>query len=170
MSATIHTPRAASARLAEVSGQAGTPHLEVIASSFRDIRAVRALEKVCFGRDAWGYGELLFVFAAWDAVRLKAVDGGRLIGFISGEPRPADGFAWISTIGVHPDYRRRGIGSRLLAECEARLKEPRLRLTVRAGNAPAIALYEQFGYEEIERWPGYYGDGETGVVMEKRRA
>jgi ribosomal-protein-alanine N-acetyltransferase len=142
----------------------------VIPSTFRDIRAVRALEKACFGHDAWGYGELLFVFAALGAVRLKAVDEDRLIGFICGEPRPADGFAWISTIGVHPDYRRRGIGARLLAECEARLREPRLRLTVRAGNAPAIALYEQFGYAEIERWPGYYCDGETGIVMEKGRA
>jgi len=124
---------------------------------------------VCFGRDAWGYGELLFMFAALGAVRLKAVGNHQLIGFICGDPRPADGFAWISTIGVHPDYRLRGIASRLLAECEARLEEARLRLTVRAGNAPAIALYEEFGYEEIDRWPRYYADGETGIVMEKAR-
>jgi len=169
MSATTHTPRVASAGLSAIPGQTGADSLEVIPSIFRDIRAVRALEKACFGRDAWGYGELLFVFAALGAVRLKAADGGRLIGFISGEPRPADGFAWISTIGVHPDYRRRGVGARLLAECEARLKEPRLRLTVRVGNAAAIALYERFDYEEIERWPSYYCDGETGIVMEKRR-
>lgn len=131
---------------------------------------MRALENACFGGQAWGYGELLFVFGAIGAVRLKAVAGSRLIGFVSGEPRPGAGLAWISTIGVHPDYQRRGIGSRLLAECEARLAEQRLKLVVRAGNAPAIALYSGFGYDETERWQGYYPGGETGIVMEKRRA
>jgi ribosomal protein S18 acetylase RimI-like enzyme len=168
MSATIHTPGALPAgRAAADDNLRG---IELLPSTLRDIRAIRALEKVCFGRDAWGYGELLFMFAALGAVRLKAVENGTLIGFICGDPRPADGFAWISTIGVHPDYRRRGVAARLLAECEAQLEEPRLRLTVRAGNAPAIALYERFGYAEIDRWPHYYGDGETGIVMEKARA
>ncbi len=144
--------------------------VQIAASTLRDIRAVRALEKACFGRDAWGYGELLFMYGAIGAVRLKAVADGHLVGFVSGEPRPAEGFAWIATIGVHPDYRRQGIGSRLLSQCEGRLDEPRLRLTVRAGNAPAQALYERFGYRAVERWPGYYGDGETGIVMEKECA
>jgi ribosomal-protein-alanine N-acetyltransferase len=165
MSATIH---ALPTDLPQTG--AATQSIQIVRSTLRDIRAIRALEKECFGRDAWGYGELLFVFAALGAVRLKAVDADRLIGFICGDPRPADGFAWISTIGVHPDYRRRGIGARLLAECEERLQDLNLRLTVRAGNAPAIALYEAFGYEEMDRWPRYYGDGETGIVMEKRRA
>jgi ribosomal-protein-alanine N-acetyltransferase len=141
----------------------------IVPSSWRDIRDVRALERSCFGRDAWGYGELFFMYASFGSVRLKAVADGRLIGFISGEPRPSEGFAWISTIGVHPDYRRQGLGSRLLTECEARLDEPRLRLTVRATNVAAIALYHRFGYHEVERWPGYYADGETGIVMEKDR-
>ena len=142
----------------------------ILPSTLRDIRAVRALEKLCFRRDAWGYVELMFLFAAFGAVRLKAVDGDDMVGFISGEPRPSESCAWISTIGVHPGYRRRGIGASLLAECESQLTEPRLKLTVRAGNAPAIALYERFGYAEIERWPGYYSDGEIGIVMEKIRA
>jgi ribosomal-protein-alanine N-acetyltransferase len=141
----------------------------IVPSTWRDIRAVHGLERSCFARDAWGYGELIFMYASFGGVRLKAVADGRLVGFISGEPRPAEGFAWISTIGVHPDYRRQGVGSRLLAECEARLDEPRLRLTVRAGNTAAIALYQRFGYQEVERWPGYYADGETGIVMEKAR-
>ena len=100
---------------------------------------------------------------------------GKIVGFIMGDvyfgefgiPETS---ATIDTIGVHPDHRRRGIGAHLLAECEAKLEEPRLKLTVRAGNEPALALYERFGYAEIERWPGYYSDGETGIVMEKLRA
>jgi ribosomal-protein-alanine N-acetyltransferase len=170
MSSTIYTPRAVELEAQKANGRRPAASILILPTSLRDIRDVRALEKVCFRRDAWGYTELLFLFAAFGAVRLKAVDGESLIGFISGEPRPAEGFAWISTIGVHPDHRRQGIGARLLSECEARLEEPRLKLTVRAGNEPALALYERFGYQEIERWPGYYSDGETGIVMEKLRA
>jgi ribosomal protein S18 acetylase RimI-like enzyme len=170
MSTTIYTPGAVELDAPKANGRQPAAGFVIVPSTFRDIRAVRALEKVCFKRDAWGYTELLFLFAAFGAVRLKAVDGERLIGFVSGEPRPAEGCAWISTIGVHPDYRRRGLGARLLTECEAQLEEPRLKLTVRAGNEPALALYDRFGYQEIERWPGYYTDGETGIVMEKLRA
>lgn len=150
-------------------GQPQINGIHILPSSFRDIRAVRALEKACFRRDAWGYGELIFVYGAFGAVRLKAVADGHLIGFVAGEPRPGEGFAWISTIGVHPNYQQRGIGSRLLAQCETGLTESCIKLTVRAGNTPAIALYRSFGYQEVERWPGYYAGGEAGILMEKRR-
>ena len=43
-----------------------------------------------------------------------------------------------------------------------------MRLTVRQGNFPAIRLYEREGYEIIEKKYGYYRDGETGLIMEKR--
>jgi ribosomal protein S18 acetylase RimI-like enzyme len=40
---------------------------------------------------------------------------------------------------------------------------------VRESNAPAIALYEKFGYGLVRREARYYNDGETGLLMEKRR-
>lgn len=164
----------------------------ILPSSLRDLRAVHALEKACFGAEAWGFADLFFLFTTVGAVRLKAVnlappvvipdvsacragEGasrrrlGDVIGFVAGEPRPAQGLAWIATIGVHPDHRRRGIGARLMAECEACLKEPRLRLTVRASNADAIRLYRRLGYGEVGVWPRYYAGSEDGLVMEKIR-
>ena len=93
-----------------------------------------------------------------------------MIAFAAGDPRPADGFSWIATIGVAPDHQRRGIGRELLRACEARLKTPRLRLSVRASNAAAIHLYEAEGYGRVDVWHKYYRDGEAAIVMEKNRA
>ena len=95
--------------------------------------------------------------------------GERLAGFVMAEPHARAGYAWIATIGVHPDFQRRGIGARLLVEAEARLATPIIKLTVRQSNARAIALYQKFGYSSKSVWERYYAGGEAGIVMEKRR-
>jgi ribosomal protein S18 acetylase RimI-like enzyme len=57
-------------------------------------------------------------------------------------------------MGVHPDYRGQGIGSRLLRSALARARETGLEcvdLDVYASNVRAVRLYEQFGFE-VEGW------------------
>jgi len=95
------------------------------------------------------------------------VEDGNMVGFVAGDPRPSQGYAWIATIGVDPGYQRRGIGRTLLRACEGLIKQPRVRLTVRMSNTGAIALYEQEGYRTFDVWKAYYSDGEDGIVMEK---
>jgi ribosomal-protein-alanine N-acetyltransferase len=142
--------------------------VEIRAASLRDWWEVRELERVCFGPDAWTWVELLFALVG-PHVRLKAVVGGQLAGLVIGEAVPFANYAWIVTLGVLPDYQRRGLGARLLAEAEARLRSPVLKLTVRQSNRTAMALYEKFGYAPAGRHEHYYSGGETGIVMEKRR-
>jgi len=143
--------------------------MEILPASLRDLGALRTLEHACFDRDAWSLLDLVAVLTFPEVVRLKAVLDSRMVGFAAGDPRASQGFAWIATIGVHPDYQRRGIGRSLLRACEVQLKIPRLRLTVRMSNSAALALYEREGYRTVEIWKGYYSDGEDGVVMEKNR-
>jgi ribosomal protein S18 acetylase RimI-like enzyme len=143
--------------------------MEILPASLRDLGALRALEHACFDRDAWSLLDLIAVLSFPDVVRLKAVENGRMVGFVAGDPRPSQGFAWIVTIGVHPSRQRRGIGRALLRACEARLSVPRIRLTVRLSNTAAVALYEQEGYRTVEIWKRYYSDGEDGMIMEKQR-
>ena len=90
-----------------------------------------------------------------------------MIGFVAGDPRPSQGFSWIATIAVLPGYRQRGIGRALLLACEAQLRTPRIKLSVRASNQSAINLYEQEGYRTSDIWKSYYNDGENAIVMEK---
>ncbi len=77
--------------------------------------------------------------------------------------------AHIGTVAVHPNFRRRGIGKRLLRKVmdESYAEGARMfHLEVRAGNAAAIALYEQFGFKEVNRRPRYYqNNGEDAVSM-----
>ncbi|NOH04344.1 MAG: GNAT family N-acetyltransferase [Chloroflexi bacterium] len=102
-----------------------------------------------------------------DVIRLKAVEDGRMIGFVAGDPRPRDGWGWIATIAVDPRFQRRGVGTALLHQCESKLGVPRARLTVRMSNNGAISLYEREGYQVIDVWRAYYNDGEDAIVMEK---
>ena len=143
--------------------------MEIIPATIRDLNALRKLERICFEKDSWPLFDLIAVLTFPDVIRLKAVENGQMVGFVAGDSRPSQGFSWIATIGVLPEYRRQGIGRDLLYACEAQLKTPRLRLSVRASNQAAIALYEKEGYRTTDIWKAYYDDGENAIVMEKPR-
>jgi ribosomal-protein-alanine N-acetyltransferase len=74
-------------------------------------------------------------------------------------------------IAVRPDARGRGVGNALLVECirrGARAGSGRIHLEVRAGNYPAIRMYERegFSFQGIRR--GYYTDtGEDAVLYSR---
>lgn len=143
--------------------------MEIVAASLLDLNALNKLEHVCFEKDAWPILDLLAALTFPDVIRLKVVEDGQLIGFAVGDPHPSEGFSWIASIAVMPEYRRRGIGRSLLKACEGKMKTPRIRLSVRASNDGAIRLYEQEGYVRTEVWQSYYNDGEAAIVMEKVR-
>ena len=136
-------------------------------ANLRDLSAVRKLEKICFPLDAWPLLDLIAALSMPGLIRYKALVGEDVIGFAAGEVRSDTRTGWISTICVHPDYQRHGIGSKLLRVCEQELQMPRVRLTVRESNDAAINMYLAKGYVEINRWRSYYKGGEDGVVMEK---
>jgi len=141
--------------------------MEIIPASIRDLNALRKLERICFEKDSWPLFDLIAVLTFPDVVRLKAVEDNQMVGFVAGDPRPSQGFSWIATIAVLPEYRQRGIGRALLVACEAQLKTPRIKLSVRASNQAAINLYEHEGYHTTDIWRSYYNDGENAIVMEK---
>jgi ribosomal-protein-alanine N-acetyltransferase len=141
--------------------------MEIQPANIRDLGALRRLEQVCFEKDAWPLLDLIAVLTWPDVIRLKAVENGEMIGFVAGDPRPSEGANWVATIGVDPRYQRRGIGRALLHACESRTRLPRMKLTVRLSNEPAISLYEKEGYRSVDIWKRYYNDGEDGLVMEK---
>jgi ribosomal protein S18 acetylase RimI-like enzyme len=136
-------------------------------ATWRDLNAVRTLEQVCFPHDAWPLLDLIGVLTLPNVVRLKAQGNGKLVGFVAADIRRSEDLAWIATIGVLPEFRQRGIATRLLETCEGRLAVSRIRLSVRASNYPAIHLYTRLGYYRYGSWPRYYSDGEDALILEK---
>ena len=66
---------------------------------------------------------------------------------------------YISNVAVRPDRRRQGIADALLDALETRARALMLSfltLEVRAGNAPAVSLYEKHGYRVVGRRKNYY--------------
>lgn len=78
----------------------------------------------------------------------------------------------ITNLAVHPEWRRQGVGRRLLAfaMAEGRARGVTLAfLEVRPSNAQALKLYQSLGFQVIGRRTGYYFDtGEDALVMEAR--
>lgn len=136
-------------------------------TSWRDLGDLRSLEVACFQEDAWSLWDLISVLTLPGVVRLKAVCEGKLVGFAAGDPHPDEEIGWITTIGVLPAYQRQGIGRRLLERCEEAMGQRLVRLCVRKGNTPALAMYRSMGYTQISTWPNYYRSGEDALVLEK---
>lgn len=77
--------------------------------------------------------------------------------------------AHIATLAVHPEYRRLGIGRKLLvAALQSALRKGMAQATleVRASNWAAQELYRQFKFEEVGRRKKYYKDNnEDAIIM-----
>lgn len=77
----------------------------------------------------------------------------------------------ITNIAVHPEFRRSGIGSRLLEgliDIARREYIASMTLEVRKSNIAAQKLYEKFGFAEGGFRKGYYSDnGEDALIMWK---
>jgi ribosomal-protein-alanine N-acetyltransferase len=140
---------------------------DIVPAGLRDLNAVRDLENVSFPLDAWPLIEMIGVLSLPSMERWKAVIDGKLVGFVAADIRKRQDLAWIATIAVHPDHRGQGIGAALMEVVEKRVGMPAMRLSARASNDSAIALYKKRGYEKIAIWPRYYQGGEDAVVMEK---
>lgn len=142
----------------------------VTVADWRDYTQLQQLERACFNDDdSWPFWDLIGVLTLPGTVRLKAVVDGQMVGFIGGEREAGKRLGWVTTLGVMAAYRRYGIAQALLRKCEKELAMPAIRLSVRASNLPAIRLYENTGYEVVDRWEKYYTGGEDALVFEKRR-
>ena len=77
----------------------------------------------------------------------------------------------IVTIDVLAAYRRQGVASFLLEECERRLAAAgvhTIELETATDNTSAIAFWQKHGYRTVQIQKGYYPDGRDAYSMTKR--
>jgi len=139
-----------------------------------DIAAVKKLESVAF-EDAWPQRvfetELENGFAQYRvALEHKSQNKRRaqnIFGY-SGVWFMVDQLHLVS-IAIHPNYRRSGMGERLMFDVVEQANAallPKIVLEVRKSNLSAQLLYEKFAFEKIGELKNYYKDNhEDAVVM-----
>lgn len=105
-----------------------------------------------------------------DAVTRKVgLFNGAMIGFVVGMLEPG-AVGHVISLGVAPEWRRRGIGQELMKSIERGFSErgaTTCRLEVRVDNRPAQRLYRKMGYSVTQRLYSYYSNGDDALVMVK---
>lgn len=83
----------------------------------------------------------------------------------SGFLDPAIDAARIRAFFVHPDFARRGIGSKILVACEHAAAKKGFNRFELGSTLTGIPLYSAFGYEPIERIDTPLPNGETLPIV-----
>jgi ribosomal-protein-alanine N-acetyltransferase len=142
-----------------------------------DFDRVLELERELFGAGAWTYGMLTDELAGFGRWYVVAECGDVLRGFgnklvVGYAGLWFDGdVAQVMTIGTARAYQHRGVGRQLLQALVDRsvtLRASALFLEVATDNAKAIALYEQFGFEQVGVRKRYYQPEDKDAYVMRR--
>ena len=131
--------------------------MEIVKMNEAHVASVAAIEKECFGVDAWSEksvaSELTNKLSLW----LVALDGDRVAGYV-GSQTVCDETDMMN-VAVTADYRRQGMGEKLVLALVKELKtmgSQCLTLEVRDSNTPARTLDEKLGFQQIGLRKNYY--------------
>lgn len=134
----------------------------------RDLPDVLRIERLSFPnpwRQAVFEGELQNPGISFPLVAVRETDG-KVVGYIIYWKVRDD--VQVNNIAVDPDFRRRGIADALLATVLAAVRAQGaafVSLEVRASNAPALTLYEKFGFQALGMRKGYYSNPEEDAIV-----
>ncbi len=144
-----------------------------MAFSIQDVREeqleqIEELEQLCFSVP-WSMAALRSQLPDERHVFLAATDGGRVLGYVGMMYVLDEGY--ISNVAVSPAFRRRGIADKLITELLRRANALSLSfvtLEVRESNIPAIALYENQGFERVGLRKDYYEKPRENALLMTR--
>ncbi len=129
------------------------------------------LDHRCFvDGEAYSRETFEYLLTSPESVSYRAVTpDGTMVGFIVGIVEP-DQTGHITTLGVAPEHRRRGVARRMLLKVEEGFRRRGVRITrleVRSVNTGAQDLYLKLGFAVTQRLPRYYSNGGDGLLMIK---
>jgi ribosomal-protein-alanine N-acetyltransferase len=137
-----------------------------------DMDKILVIERASFGPDAYDRNLFAEYARLGGTVFLVAASTRGAAGYsLACMSAKSAGLANLVSIAVHPKARGKGAASLLLTSTIRRLKlrgAERLTLMVRQSNAPALRFYERHGFTGLRRAPGYYEDGEDGLLMRRK--
>jgi ribosomal-protein-alanine N-acetyltransferase len=95
--------------------------------------------------------ELLKDWVAGDDVLLVVEADGEVVGFMLTQIHKATKAGYLSDVAIHPDFRGRGVGSRLIEAVLARLKERGIQYVyglTKVENDKIHGLLKKFGFTQ----------------------
>lgn len=129
---------------------------------------IAELEKICFN-DPWSVNSIASELSSRLSLWLVALDDDRVVGYVGSQT--VLGETDMMNVAVHPDYRKKGIGTSLitaLIDILAQRGSHSLMLEVRASNDSAISLYAKLGFSEVGRRKNYYRNPkEDALILRK---
>jgi ribosomal-protein-alanine N-acetyltransferase len=139
----------------------------------KDLPALVRLDARCFPPQiSYSRAELQYFVRHPRSTTTIAEAGGDIAGFCVVDWKLESGrkLGHFITIDVAPELRRNGLGRLLMQAGEEQLAEMgcvAITLEVAINNHAAQAFYEDLGYQQTGRIPGYYADGTNALVMRK---
>jgi ribosomal-protein-alanine N-acetyltransferase len=132
--------------------------------AYSDLPQVISIERRSFPTP-WSLAMFVLELSKPSGVCLAAVTGRHVNGYLVCSRY--DRAYHLMNIAVEPSMRRAGIGAELVEGMIERAgAEQSFTLEVRTSNAPAIALYERYGFKSVGTRPHYYADtGEDAIIM-----
>lgn len=143
--------------------------LSIRQAKIEDINSIYDLEVMCF-KDPYPKRLLFTLLALYPELFLVIEYENKIVGYVVGIVRK-DSYGHVISLCIHPMYRRRGFGTRLVNSLERSFTEKfnicKYRLEVRISNTGAINLYRELGYKITNTISNYYPDGEDAYIMTK---
>jgi len=144
---------------------------EIRTAKEEDLSALVALENICFKEETFHKKQLRYLLLKARSFVLVASIGDVIVGSIIVLLRPAISSARIYSLNVHPEYRRKGLGSLLMDTALRFLKEKsfkKITLEVGINNKAAQELYlsKDFSADKILR--KYYKNGDDALHFIKK--
>ncbi len=139
--------------------------VDIREATLQDLNDIYQIEIEAFS-DPYPKG-LLKAFFFHPGAYLVAVAGDKVVGYAIGIIRFRS-LGHVVSIAVKMNYRRRGVGKKLLIALIKSLTlkgAKKIRIEVRESNDIAINLYRSIGFVGKEKIMGYYPDGEAALVM-----
>ncbi|HYQ59750.1 MAG TPA: GNAT family N-acetyltransferase [Desulfatiglandales bacterium] len=126
----------------------------------KDLDAVVAIDTKVLGKSRWDYwlGKMSLTEQRLPIVSLVAETDGKVVGFILGDASGyeydvPENIGWIDTIGVDPDYQKRGIARMLMKEMIANLKKVGIDTIYTMVNWPDWDLLKFFHDSGFQKGP-----------------